>query len=291
MLWLSQQKTIYSEILPWKLLTEGFQYKGERVVLIGAQGIWTPRQLDYPISIATSIKGVYDDKETDQGIFEYAYRGTDPEFSVNLKAAEAGRLNLPMIYFKAVKKGWYYPFYPVFIRNASPDQLKFHVEIDPYVLDNLSNSQQLIQDQYNQKMDIRNYGMTLSKIRYHQSKFRMDILDAYDNRCSVCRLHHPELLDAAHIIPDGEPDGVAEVYNGLSLCKIHHAAYDENILGINPDYEIHIQQRILEEKDGPMLHYGLQEMDGARIILPGQKQDYPDRERLARRWEGFRMAG
>ena len=61
--------------------------------------------------------------------------------------------------------------------------------------------------------------------------------------CAVCSLGHRELLDAAHIIPDNEPLGLPVVPNGLALCKIHHAAYDRNILGIRPDYVIEVHQR------------------------------------------------
>ena len=87
---------------------------------------------------------------------------------------------------------------------------------------------------------------------------------AYNESCAVCSLHHRELLDAAHIIPDSDPlgRGVPVVANGLALCKIHHAAYDANILGIRPDYVVEIHHRLLDEIDGPMLRHGLQKHHG-----------------------------
>ncbi len=78
----------------------------------------------------------------------------------------------------------------------------------------------------------------------------------------------PELLDAAHIVPDTEPMGDAVVPNGLSLCKIHHPAYDSHIIGISPEYDVSVRRDILEEIDGPMLRHGLQELEGGRILLP-----------------------
>jgi hypothetical protein len=39
-----------------------------------------------------------------------------------------------------------------------------------------------------------------------------------------------ELLDAAHILPDGHPKGEPVVPNGLALCKLHHAAFDRQRL-------------------------------------------------------------
>jgi len=103
----------------------------------------------------------------------------------------------------------------------------------------------------------------------------------------MCKLHHEELLDAAHIIPDSEEDGLPIVENGLSLCKIHHAAYDKNIIGIDPDYNIKVREDILSEVDGPMLKYGLQSLDGRKIILPNREIDFPNRDRLDRRYREF----
>ena len=45
---------------------------------------------------------------------------------------------------------------------------------------------------------------------------------------------------------------------------------------------------ILLERDGPMLKYGLQEVNDIKLILPKQRKLYPDRERLAFRFEEFK---
>lgn len=114
---------------------------------------------------------------------------------------------------------------------------------------------------------------------------------AYQSSCSFCKLKHAELLDAAHIIPDSDALGVPEVSNGLALCKIHHAAFDKNILGITPDYSIKVQHNILEEEDGPMLKWGLQEMNGRKLVLPKDKKEWPDVTRLEKRYAEFLKAG
>jgi putative restriction endonuclease len=107
----------------------------------------------------------------------------------------------------------------------------------------------------------------------------------------VCSLSRRALLDAAHIIEDGDPEGVAAVSNGLSLCKIHHSAYDQNLLGIDPDLRVHIAQDLLDEIDGPMLQHGLKEMHGRKLLaLPSEALDYPARDRLGRRFDEFRLA-
>lgn len=116
------------------------------------------------------------------------------------------------------------------------------------------------------------------------------MLRAYATRCAVCRLAHGELLDAAHIVADGEEGGLPVVPNGLSLCKIHHAAYDRNLMGVTPDLKVQINQRLLDEVDGPMLRHGLQDMHGQPLIVPSRRADQPDRDRLALRFAVFQAA-
>jgi putative restriction endonuclease len=136
----------------------------------------------------------------------------------------------------------------------------------------------------------RAYATVAAKVRLHQRKFRELVVDAYADRCSVCSLHHPELLDAAHILPDRDERGKPEVPNGLALCKIHHGAFDSLILGISPDLRIAIRGDVLREKDGPMLRHGLQEMDGKRITVPKREVWRPRRDYLAERFAQFSAA-
>ncbi|UFU06443.1 hypothetical protein [Ruania halotolerans] len=61
------------------------------------------------------------------------------------------------------------------------------------------------------------------------------------------------------------------------------------MLGVSPDYRVQIAWRLLEEKDGPMLRHGLQEMHGQALHLPRRPKDRPHREHLARRYEAFQQ--
>jgi len=106
----------------------------------------------------------------------------------------------------------------------------------------------------------------------------------------MCLLRHASLLDAAHILPDRDVRGNPEIPNGLSLCKIHHGAYDVGILGVAPDYQIHLRRDVLEEHDGPMLKHGFQEIHGRLIQLPRRSEHLPRREYLAERFARFRAA-
>ncbi len=127
--------------------------------------------------------------------------------------------------------------------------------------------------------------------RQHQEGFRKRVIRAYQERCAVCRLRHAELLDAAHILRDGHPKGEPILPNGLALCKLHHAAFDSDFLGIRPDLVIEIREDILREEDGPMLTHGLQGFQGQRIIVPRAHADRPSADFLAERYTDFRKAG
>jgi putative restriction endonuclease len=80
-------------------------------------------------------------------------------------------------------------------------------------------------------------------------------------------LKHRELLDAAHIIPDNMPEGKSTIENGMSLCKLHHAAYDSFLIGVTPDYVIQVRADILEEEDGPVLKHGLVGLHNGDLTL------------------------
>jgi putative restriction endonuclease len=125
------------------------------------------------------------------------------------------------------------------------------------------------------------------KQRLHQPAFRARVLTAYETKCAICRLGHGRLLDAAHITPDNDETSSTSVTNGLSLCKIHHTAYDIDILGIDADYTVHIRQDILNETDGPMLEHGIKEMDKIKLWIPHAQGEKPDQARLEKRYSKF----
>ena len=77
-------------------------------------------------------------------------------------------------------------------------------------------------------------------LRLHQQRFKLEVMRAYRHRCAICALRERSLVQAAHIVPDVEPEGIAAVVNGLALCAIHHLAFDRNVLGIDPDGVVHI---------------------------------------------------
>jgi putative restriction endonuclease len=284
--WLNKQVEIYGETLPRRILTDGFLYSGQRIRLMGPQGIWKPQQMELPISITTVIDGPYDDEPGPGGFLNYRYRGTDPQHRDNEGLREAMRLRKPLIYFFNIFPGKYLATFPIFVVGDEPSKLSFTIAVDDIAYLNPKGVEDTLSG-----TDRRSYITQTVLFRAHQRQFRERVIAAYRSQCAFCRLKHIELLDAAHIIGDREEHGDPVVQNGLSLCKIHHAAFDHNIIGVNPDFEVLVRQDVLEEIDGPMLKYGLQSLNKSKLILPSHRRDWPDRERLEKRFASFIKAG
>lgn len=280
--WLERAVDADDGIIMRSNLERGFEYQGHRVPLVSPQGIFKPRICELPLSITTIPGGPYNDSFNEDGLLSYRYRGTDPDHPDNRGLRQALLDRAPLAYFHGIVSGKYLAVWPVFIVGDEPGQLTFTVAADDYAL--LKNTQQRIVDDPTPR---REYITRAVRQRLHQRGFHERVLKAYRDHCAICRLKHRELLDAAHIIPDGDPDGEPIVTNGLSLCKIHHAAYDRGVLGITPDYAVAIRKDVLLEEDGPMLKHGLVEMHGTRLLLPRSKGDWPDRIRLERRYVSF----
>lgn len=287
--WLKEHGAADGNVFPGTLLNYGFDFQGRRVTLKGAAGIWFPQGFTIPISITTALNGPYRlDDIGEDGLLTYAYRGQDPQHRDNQGLREASRTRTPLIYFREVHDAHYQAIWPVMILEDHPEGLFVTAAMDPAYANLRADADPLAVNL--SPLDLRRYAWAQTRQRLHQGAFREVVISAYGHRCTICRLAHPELLDAAHIIPDSDDRGTPVVQNGLSLCKIHHASYDTDILGISPDYRVHISKRILEETDGPMLLHGLQELDGSHIILPARPTERPDKDRLARRFERWRTA-
>mgnify|MGYP003327675381 FL=1 len=187
-------------------------------------------------------------------------------------------------YATGTKRQLYFPQFPVTLVAEEPANQQFVVKVDVEQMmapSEASGDAVVITREYNERV---------AKVRLHQPLFRAAVLDAYERRCAVCGLPFAELLDAAHIRPDSK-GGAAAVPNGLALCKIHHGAFDANIMGISPDYRVHVQEAVLETIDGPTLQYAIKGMNGEHLRkVPEVISERPDRDLLAERFEMFEVA-
>ena len=279
--WLSERFAKNAGVFTRTELEKEFLFQGKVITLIGASGIWFPKGFEIPISITTSPKSPYPDRFKN-GTLKYSYRGKDVNHRDNVGLRKAFTTKTPLVYFRGIAPGKYEALWPVSITGDNPSALSISASVTQvYAMPGFEEMT---------ATDVldKEYGDALVKTRLHQPAFRFQVLKAYNQTCTFCGLKHPELLDAAHIIADNEPDGNPEVPNGLSLCKIHHVSYDQKIIGITSDYEIKVREDVLEEVDGPMLKYGIQSLEGKFLLLPKRKEDYPDKNKLDRRFEEFK---
>jgi putative restriction endonuclease len=283
--WLKEQVSIHGDVLPRALLEKGFIFEGERIPLISPQGIFKPKYLDLPLSITTAPKGPYKDSFSPDGYLFYKYRGTDTLHRDNKGLRQAWHQSTPLIYFHGIVPGRYLAIWPVYVIGDDLKTLTFKIAVDDVATISFDASQTnpvLAESR-------RAYITTTVRQRLHQRDFREKVLYAYQEQCALCRLKHQELLDAAHIIPDREPEGIPVVRNGISLCKLHHATFDAFIIGISPDYTVEIRDDILEEHNGPMLEHLIKAFHKSRIVLPKEKASWPDQEFLEIRYQRFKI--
>jgi putative restriction endonuclease len=188
---------------------------------------------------------------------------------------------VPLVYFVGTRPFWYRPIYPCYVVADDPFNRHVTVAIGALVGPFDERRPVLAPDPLE-----RRYVLREARVRVHQARFRGRVLPAYRSQCAICRLKEIRLLDAAHIVGDLEGAGEPVIENGLSLCSIHHRAYDEHLVGVTPDYRVRVARRLLDDEDGPMLDV-LKRFDGDVIELPVRQSWRPDRDRLASRYERF----
>lgn len=266
-----------------------FTFDGTMFRLVDpTRGIRKPRELSSALSIMTTYRAEgaarpYEDEVGGDGFLRYKWSGTDPDHMDNRGLRAAMDQQVPLIWFYGVGVGRYQPIFPVYLVDEEPDKHQFVVAIDA--------ARDLHRPDSPVEEALRRYVVAETKRRLHQPVFRATVMRAYETRCAVCALAHGVLLDAAHIVPDGDEMGIASVRNGMALCKIHHAAYDARILGISPDLVVEIREDLLHEVDGPMLEYGLKERHGQPLmVLPKTRAERPDRKLLEWSYQQFHAA-
>lgn len=275
---------LYDEIVPRAQLLAGFVFDGDRVSFGSFQkGIHRARIQRGPaaLTLTTSLKDPYGDvyDEADNA-FTYAYRAGAVDQADNRALRAAFELQTPLVYLRAMAPAQYVVIAPMFV--TADDVGARAVLLQPGL-----PMQDMQPGGLVSSPDVRAYATREARLRLHQQRFKLDVMRAYQHRCAICRLRERALVQAAHIVADVDPRGIAAVVNGLALCAIHHLAFDRNLLGIDPTGVVHIADRLLREIDGPMLRDGLQGFHDARIAMPRRSEDRPDPQRLEARFERF----
>jgi putative restriction endonuclease len=281
-----------ADVLTSEQLSAGFVFEGERVPLVNPQrGIFKPRSMEHVLSVRTvyprsGARVWYDDQRVvhsqvsdGRELVDYAFMGSDPEAADNRWLRGAHEAGVPILYFLGIAPGRYAAIWPVFIIDWSAQELNARLAFGQSIQDGIPDAAE------------RRYASRLVQQRLHQAQFREAVLSAYGGRCAITNLPEPRLIDAAHIVVDRDDKfGQPIVPNGLPLSKIHHAAFDANLIGIDADYRVHVSEALMSINDGPMFEHGVKGLAGRLIRLPHREIDYPSRDRLALRFEAFRRS-
>lgn len=271
--------------LPFAALACGFNFRGRKVPFLNrAYGIYRaagaqrgPAALS--INSAFAQKRYQDEGTADGVLYRYQDGPIDNHFNSWLRNAHL--LQVPLVYFVGTRPNWYRAEYPAFVEDDFPDARS--------VLISFGEMRGPLDEREPIRIESeieRRYVVREVKQRIHQAQFRGAVLPAYRERCAICSLKELRLLDAAHITADAEEHGRPLVSNGVSLCSIHHRAFDQDLVGIDPDYRVRISRLLLDEEDGPMLEL-LKGFHSSSLSVPRSSALRPDRERLAARYERF----
>lgn len=279
-------------VLPWSAIAQGFLHAG-RVFLFANQtkGIFRPAGMTgAALSIKTTVPRVgppkYDDIASNGG-FAYAFQRQGADYHDNKILARAAELRTPIIYFYGVGSGRYRPIWPAYVAEVDTAVQVFTILAQDEAP--LEPGRHLADPRLTSVA--RRYATAMVKRRLHQELFREIVLNAYDSRCAVCGLPRAELIDAAHIEPDRDVQGEPEISNGLALCKLHHGAFDANLLGIRPDLVVEISEVLKDVRDGPTFEHAIKGVHGQSIVVPRRKAHHPSVAHLEARYEVFRSGG
>jgi putative restriction endonuclease len=242
-------RELWGDSIPESELAKGLPYRGDVVLLKGPQGIFKPRQLtDGPLTIMSTLGSRYEDELLDEANtlrYDYAPPSREHE-NVGLKKLMAA--GTPVILLKQVKpkpRPEYMVVAPLYVEAFDDRMRQFTLSTRADIGPRTDTQAGIVLREIE-----RAYGEATVQTRLHQAYFRRDVLSVYRNRCCVCELRVRPLLQGAHIVPDSHAGGVPTVQNGLSLCGLHHAAYDRSIIRIRSDYTVAVEGEWIETGDG-----------------------------------------
>jgi len=278
----------HGDAVPWSAISDGFRYQGDRIPFFSTfEGVYKPRQLQVgALSVRSTLGSRYEDERVSDDRVWYDY---SPKPERNRWLCECKEYRLPLLYFLQVKPKpgvEYLVFAPVEVLEDDPPRERFLLDLSPSRLyeDEVDLYEAQPVPETLHRVFERRYGVTETRTRLFQAHFRREVLGAYGRRCAVCRLGESPVLDGAHLVPDQEEIGEPRVMNGLSLCALHHRAFDRDLVGVRPDLTVHVFRERLERPEEEPTRM-LTDFHGRELRLPAAENARPDPELVELRWE------
>jgi putative restriction endonuclease len=190
-------------------------------------------------------------------------------------------LDVPLVYFVGTRPNWYRPIYPTFVEQDFPADLRVlltfgkmrgpYDEREPVHIPDRSNGATSSARSSSAFIRHSSAAQSSPRIATAARSAASASSDSSMRRTSSATRTRPVSRWSA---------------NGLSLCSIHHRAFDHDLVGVAPNLKVHVSRRLLEDDDGPMLDV-LKGFHGTTIEAPTKQLWRPDPERLAVRFERF----
>jgi putative restriction endonuclease len=209
-----------------------------------------------------------------------------PSFQIGANALEEGSANGIATYVRDAKEGrevvvaispssllWYL-LRGHEIHNADEDAQG----VQELVTATPENERHFMDTSESEPQAARRYELVEVMRTYRESAFRPAVMQAYSYRCAVCRCAL-KLVDAAHIVPVFHPKSTDQITNGIALCRQHHGAYDNGLIGIRSDYRIIVNPETVRRLEKANLKSGLEAFKASlppEISLPGAIEVRPD---------------
>jgi putative restriction endonuclease len=136
-----------------------------------------------------------------------------------------------------------------------------HLLEDEELMKLVEQSDNLNNDNLDGEFDTTEGVLTITHARQKRDpNFRRKVYDAYNNKCAMCGIGL-ELIEAAHIVPHSHELGTDEIDNGISLCALHHTAYDRSLIYFDEQLEILINESKMEYLEKVGLDSGIRKFE------------------------------
>ena len=270
----------WGEAVPYAELARGFLYSGTPIKLVGPQGVFKPKEMsDGPLTLLSTLASTYEDEHLDGDEVLYDYAPRTREHDGLKRIASQGKAVILLKQVKEKPRPEYMVFAPVAVLGFDDAARKVRLNLGAAQIETAGVPSPA------PSVFSKAYTETVAKARLHQAHFRKETLAAYAGRCCVCELRERPLLDAAHIVPDRLPEGVAWVRNGMAMCPTHHRAYDQNLLVVTESYRVEIRDDRLGDVGSEATRRMLLDYHGREIIRPKDEQLWPEPGLLRRKIE------
>ena len=260
---------------------------GEVFLATRAAGIYKPQQVDYVLSIrsstGTDATELYSDKQPvleKDGSWTYLYRhemsgAKDPETLPRNKALITNMQDaVPVAVFIQLDSNRYRILGLGYVTDYNPRTGYFFLMGSSIARGTLLLDTDVTAETPDIDADTRKFQETRQAVRQGQTKFRMELLDAYGMQCAATNYDVVEGLEAAHIRPYRGAH-TNETRNGLLLRADIHNLFDYGIIGVDPEaMKIVLNQRARQSK--------YSQLHGQPLRLPEDSTCQPDRELLER---------